>query len=121
MNTVNNFFALGELPKDVTFDFELMRAMIGDDKPRRVFPVIEQKEVNEMNCIITILGVSQEDYLSIRDDLQAQLKALDIDPLPLFARLPADYVSIEVIWLEEPQAKVTSAVNKLGDELTRVP
>lgn len=120
MNTVNNFFALGELPKDVTFDFELMRAMIGDDKPRRVFPAIEQKEADVMNCIITILGVSQEDYLSIREDLQAQLKALGIDPLPLFARLPADYVAIEVVWLEEPQAKVASVVNNLGDELKRL-
>lgn len=73
-----------------------------------------------MNCIITILGVSQEDYLSIREDLQAQLKGLGIDPLPLFARLPADYVAIEVVWLEEPQAKVTDAVNNLGDELKRL-
>lgn len=69
-----------------------------------------------MNCIIVILGVSQEDYLAIREDLQNQIRALGVDPMPLFTRLPADYTGIEIVWVEEPGTTKTSndpELNKL--------
>lgn len=110
MNTVNNFFACGEPPKDIAPDFELMRAMIGDDKPRRVFPVIEEKGSYVMantaiiKYILVIKGVSQSDYQGIKEDLVKQYEAKEIAP-PFFVHLPGEYPEMEVLWIDEEMEK----------------
>lgn len=54
--------------------------------------------------IIVIYGVDREYYLDIRRDLMAQLQAggLGLPDMPLFVSLPADYTSVEVVWIIEP-------------------
>lgn len=55
-----------------------------------------------MQCIIAVLGVNKEEYLAIRADLESQFTGKGLD-IPFFVQLPADYVGIEVVWLEEPK------------------
>jgi hypothetical protein len=57
-----------------------------------------------MKCIIVIKGVAKRDYEEIRQDLISQMESKGM-PIPLFASLPADYVEIEVVWLDEDMEK----------------
>lgn len=57
-----------------------------------------------MKFIIVIKGTTVDEYELIRQDITDQLKAMDMPPF-LFARLPADYTEIEVVWIDEDMEK----------------
>lgn len=57
-----------------------------------------------MKFIIVIKGTTVAEYELIRQDIAAQLLAMEMPPF-LFARLPADYTEIEVVWIDEDMEK----------------
>lgn len=57
-----------------------------------------------MKFIIVIKGTTVAEYELIRQDISNQLLAMDMPPF-LFARLPADYTEIEVVWIDEDMEK----------------
>lgn len=56
-------------------------------------------------CIIVFYGIPYEIYLELRQDLQEQFAAKGLDGPIFFTCLPADYVSIDIVWLEPPTKK----------------
>lgn len=61
----------------------------------------------DVNCIITIKGVTTAEYVSIREDMMGQFLERGIAPqeMPFFALLPADYTEIDVVWFDEEMEK----------------
>lgn len=63
---------------------------------------------------IVFYGVPYSIYIDLRKDLTEQLQDRGVahTDLPLFVSLPADYTSIEIVWIIEPDQDATISIDE---------